>query len=769
MLDEMMLKNYKLSLQQKYNAVCFDIDGTLTEVKSKKIDSRAIKMIADLLKQKVPVVFITGRGETGLIDLKSDIFDKLKDNYNISDAEFCRMYVLTNDGARLFFTNREDKSDILKNSVYISSKQALNELKEFNVNIIEILGQKSLNNICNITYSMDSKTNDIINIRMVFENKNDQLIDMIFDMIDDILSKNQFSNICITRGIYEDKMVIQVGVAKKDLAIDKAERIIGVPKNSMIRIGDCGDIRGNDYSMLNCEQGYSVDKISGSLNSCFPVINNKGEILRGVEATLYLIKHAKILPTICLESANKNDYIYNYANIEKKIIFGKDNHIEYFNKIINENFNIIYGIDDLFDKFSGSVKIPMFEWELIKDNPLKKFWSNKDDDKLLYTIRDDNNYLLRGSSTYYYFLANRESNSGNDITTKENVLKWYCNYLNFFKDAFFAVDSTDDINSIENKKMILGLMDNIRNVLLVIINHKLYSNYSNKSVLLNLESDQCSELYSLLLLVEKEMANLCFSGNYNLSKLKVLNLLDMIYKNMYSEYLIINNNLLDQDYSKEYRAYREIDNFAENYITIALNNDKNQQIKNFGVCGLSYGGTELPILYKVINENIKEVLILKFSKQVSGYTNKQLIDLRKFNINEHGGLLGSDLILNKEMLLLDDNVLTGKTLQLAINSLYDCNFNVKNVSVVRYPGVNRVDQMFIEGHTAVDYNLFFDYITGLCFNSPYSWRDENDLNLYEDSLGVFDLNRKKIIECLIKNHDYNELSEVAEYKRRILK
>lgn len=33
----------------------------------------------------------------------------------------------------------------------------------------------------------------------------------------------------------------------------------------------------------------------------------------------------------------------------------------------------------------------------------------------------------------------------------------------------------------------------------------------------------------------------------------------------------------------------------------------------------------------------------------------------------------------------------------------------------------------------------------------------------------FDLNRKKIIECLIKNHDFKELSEVAEYKRRIIK
>ncbi len=28
---------------------------------------------------------------------------------------------------------------------------------------------------------------------------------------------------------------------------------------------------------------------------------------------------------------------------------------------------------------------------------------------------------------------------------------------------------------------------------------------------------------------------------------------------------------------------------------------------------------------------------------------------------------------------------------------------------------------------------------------------------------------QKIVECLIKNHDYNENSEVVEYKRRVLK
>ena len=82
--------------------------------------------------------------------------------------------------------------------------------------------------------------------------------------------------------------------------------------------------------------------------------------------------------------------------------------------------------------------------------------------------------------------------------------------------------------------------------------------------------------------------------------------------------------------------------------------------------------------------------------------------------------------------------------------------------------------MFLDNSSAVDYNLFFNYIYGLCFNSPYSWKDdswksENGGLDYTDTLGVFDLNRKKIIECLIKNHDYSIESEVGEYKRKLIK
>lgn len=186
------------------------------------------------------------------------------------------------------------------------------------------------------------------------------------------------------------------------------------------------------------------------------------------------------------------------------------------------------------------------------------------------------------------------------------------------------------------------------------------------------------------------MSNICFEDLNILNQMQIIEIIDKtrdILELNYKNEL----NIKEKDaYSKEYRAYRKIDNFAENYIVVFIYNDKCNDYKDINSCGLSYGGIELPIISKVINKNrVEQLLLLKFNKNVSGYSNKQNINLRNFNIY------------------------------------------------------------------------------GLCFNSPYSWKDDSWLSDdgktdYTDSLGVFDLNRKKIIECLIKNHDYNSESEVGE-------
>lgn len=766
--------NFRKSLEQKYNAVCFDIDGTLTVKNSKRIDNRAINMIVELLKKKIPVVFITGRGETGLNDLKNDIYGAIVSSDNIAENDIRRIYVLTNDGARLFFSNNISFEEFLSENVYITTSDELEQLSKMDSII------KELNSDCfNVTYSKDLKTGTIINIRMVFNTNNSNIVEKNYETIKEIISSNQFEKIHLTRGFYKDNSVIQIGTTTKDKAIKRVERVIGVPEDSMIRIGDCGDVYGNDYSMLNCKQGYSVDKTSGAVDRCFPIFDENKNIISGVDATLELIKKSKILPTVCLEKADKLDYKFNFAIAEKNIVLGRKKLLNKYNDLINVNFGENDGIDSLFDKSSGSVIIPMYEWELVSDSSLKDFWSSKENGYFKYLMRDNKNYLLRGSSTYYYLISNRKSENGKDVTSKKDVMNWHNNYIQFLDNAFNAVLKTDDLNIIINKKLLLGVLDNCRNALLVIMNHKLVSNNLNSNILLDISSNKNKDffaIYNTLLEIEDSMSNMCFKNGFIINKDFVCNVIKQS-KKILTDNLSIEVITKDkQNYSKDYRTYREIDNFGENYTAVSLYQEKRNDNDDFiNACGLSYGGIELPIIAKTIDKSrIESLLLLKFNREVSGYSNKQLLDLRNFNINEYGGLINSHLFQNSHLDLFDDNVLTGKTLQLAINSLYDCNIDIKNICIVRYPGTNRIEQMFSDNTAAVDFHLFFDYIYGLCFSSPYSWKDnewkdKNGKVSYEDTLGVFDLNRKKIIECLIKNHDYSEESEVGEYKRRLVR
>lgn len=766
--------NFRKSLEQKYNAVCFDIDGTLTVKNSKRIDNRAINMIVELLKKKIPVVFITGRGETGLNDLKNDIYGAIVSSDNIAENDIRRIYVLTNDGARLFFSNNISFEEFLSENVYITTSDELEQLSKMDSII------KELNSDCfNVTYSKDLKTGTIINIRMVFNTNNSNIVEKNYETIKEIISSNQFEKIHLTRGFYKDNSAIQIGTTTKDKAIKRVERVIGVPEDSMIRIGDCGDVYGNDYSMLNCKQGYSVDKTSGAVDRCFPIFDENKNIISGVDATLELIKKSKILPTVCLEKADKLDYKFNFAIAEKNIVLGRKKLLNKYNDLINVNFGENDGIDSLFDKSSGSVIIPMYEWELVSDSSLKDFWSSKENGHFKYLMRDNKNYLLRGSSTYYYLISNRKSENGKDVTSKKDVMNWHNNYIQFLDNAFNAVLKTDDLNIIINKKLLLGVLDNCRNALLVIMNHKLVSNNLNSNILLDISSNKNKDffaIYNTLLEIEDSMSNMCFKNGFIINKDFVCNVIKQS-KKILTDNLSIEVITKDkQNYSKDYRTYREIDNFGENYTAVSLYQEKRNDNDDFiNACGLSYGGIELPIIAKTIDKSrIESLLLLKFNREVSGYSNKQLLDLRNFNINEYGGLINSHLFQNSHLDLFDDNVLTGKTLQLAINSLYDCNIDIKNICIVRYPGTNRIEQMFSDNTAAVDFHLFFDYIYGLCFSSPYSWKDnewkdKNGKVSYEDTLGVFDLNRKKIIECLIKNHDYSEESEVGEYKRRLVR
>ena len=219
-----LFENYLKSLEQKYNAVCFDIDGTLTTKGSKNIDDRAIDMIIELLARKIPVVFITSRGETGLDDLRRDIYLRIRNNKNITSSDMKRIYVLTNDGARLFYSNETSQEGFLGENIYITTEEELKQLLIIDKMLKEIKNKSDISDLFDITYSKDLKTNQILNVRMVFSTHDDGIINSIFDNIDKYIINNSLNCIHLTREVYKNNLVIQIGTAIKDQAIEITEK-----------------------------------------------------------------------------------------------------------------------------------------------------------------------------------------------------------------------------------------------------------------------------------------------------------------------------------------------------------------------------------------------------------------------------------------------------------------------------------------------------------------------------------------------------------------
>ena len=66
-------------------------------------------------------------------------------------------------------------------------------------------------------------------------------------------------------------------------------------EEDIIRIGDQGKRYGNDFQMLNCIQGFSVDEIEPSTLGVLPIIGESGNRILGINAT------KKILDDLIIE------------------------------------------------------------------------------------------------------------------------------------------------------------------------------------------------------------------------------------------------------------------------------------------------------------------------------------------------------------------------------------------------------------------------------------------------------------------------------------
>lgn len=766
-LLEAVENELSLTFEKRYNAVCIDIDGVLVDT---NLNSEGtVDIIGELLKKHIPIVFATGRGEGSTKGFVKSISKELYTKYNVSINDLKHISCICNDGELILYTSGNTEK-LLDNVELLCSRESLENLSLMVDPIREQILSKFGDEV-KIQGSFSESLDSLMGIRFVFENI--QLRDELWKGIEECINKHNVGKekFNITEGKYGDKLVIQIGTSDNAKSILEAEKRLGIPKDSMIRIFDEGKKGGNDYSILDSKQGFSTGTISEEPFGCIPILDEKFNKMEGIAATEYILKQLKIYPTICLENAYKERYKKQLAIAEKQIQLGRTEVIRKMNEQFCEKFGVTNGFEDVFDKETGSIKFYDYEWELINnDNPLKQIFNLKDDGKRKYSLEDDDSLLLRGADNYYFFIANCNKNN----ITCNDVVRWKDNNINFFSECLRGLEKINGNDNI-TRKLKLAVLDNLRNNTLVVLNAAMRNKYNNANVHIAFETykkdDTINSCYDNCLAIERLMQTVCFEKLDDKFDENIRNVLN----NSIDLLETVVNNIVEKNdeniNAKCFRSFREIDNYIENYSTIRYAIEKIQEEKNLNdrdvsFNGVAYGGLELPFIAKVVLENRANVLtneiFLNGNYNTRHHNNLSMMD--DIKIQTLGNVKTSD----SHNIVTDDNVLTGKTLQVVLNGLFNNNYNVDDLIAVRYPSLNRVEQMFYENHGAIDTTQYFTYIKGLLFPTPYSKLKETfdgdvSRKKYKDEFGVFNKTKDKVIKCIYKNGRYKRDSETRKY------
>ncbi len=118
--------------------------------------------------------------------------------------------------------------------------------------------------------------------------------------------RNTLHPIC---GLYGAGETWEFTGTHKGHALRRTAEILGLDQKAILRIGDQGAARYNDFELLDSPCGFSVGKLSRRADRCFPVLNQVGGgRLFGARGTASVLEHIKLSPAITLRSPDQRLY-----------------------------------------------------------------------------------------------------------------------------------------------------------------------------------------------------------------------------------------------------------------------------------------------------------------------------------------------------------------------------------------------------------------------------------------------------------------------------
>lgn len=802
---------YASAMTALYHAVCLDIDDTIT-YRNDKEKKYIVDALAGLTERHVIICFITGRGRTSAFAYLNELKRMILQEYpGISESQFRRWHCVTNNGYMLSSHDYVNENGFLSRCKTLVSKPVKETYSRLKPDLQKEIGaylSAQLSIPQDILMKDSASSIGDNSLRFPIDPGFEPLISQtLIDGIEKIVREKTNLPFGVSRGVYHvtGKIVIEVSMITKGRAIDRFEADLGIPKNKMVRIGDQGDRAGNDFEMLNCQSGFSVGKLSASCDGCWPVIafdpeNGEPRVLHGAEATAHLLNTLKIYPAICLEAPEEATYLPRLAVSEKRNIAANRAAYTYYEEQIKQVFPLdverFAGIWNLIDEQTGAFYIHDYEYELYRDKYPNHFLFRLYDMKqdipgkhfpyLKFAMKTDTGLVLRGPMNYYYGLAYRRKSKGD--LSKFFALQLNQQRVHFFKACINALSPgiQIDVKDAVTRRALLGIMDSIRDYLLFVINCYLQQRVGSRDALYFFDRESAASaenpdarLHDLFELAKKNLANMyhclfsevkegfaaAFSKHLRKEILPVA-----------SDFETFINSLGDDfNYQKGCRVWREIDSFFENIVAVDTAVNKLPGLcsdgREFVFYGMRYGGLELPMIVSMLLEEkygagkarVRFGCMCLGSNYAENHS-QSASAAREVSLVNHAGQ-GDEENFH---ILMDDNLVTGKTLQQAMNLLAEKQLYPDRLVVVRYPSVNRVKHMFLPDHGAPDTDLFWEYVYGLTSPTPYTKLIHPDCygkkpdNMYLDALGQFNKSRTYVVELLYKNGLYTPDGEVSE-------
>ncbi len=787
--QEAVTEGLRLAFTRVYRAVAFDIDGTLTVPGGIEIDPDMASIVGDLLRRGVPVYLITGRGRGGARSAARQVASKaglLSADGALAFPYVRRLRCVTHNGAYLLSSDEGGAFLRSEEQLY----QASDDIARWHKEIAQLLSK--LGTLPADAYGMLPEP-EPGSVRIEF--RSPALRDLARGAIQEWIETQSVPGLHITVGTYGVLSMLDVGVPDKGDASNACAERLGVDSEQVLRIGDQGDEGGNDYNFLAVVAGFSVDRVSSEAGICHPVLDDAHVQLRGAAATRQLLEQVYLFAPLSV-APDQSTVRARLLSFERSAISLARTETIDIERLLTvrtrqllahdpEGRDAPMRVDDLFDQRSGGIRLASWELpeacghagiqEAFDFNLLDRCSDAAHGPRrCMYT---DNSVLLRGPEYYASLSGNR--NAG-------RLLEYMSQAQLFISEARDAVqrmmDRPDDPSLVEVKAL-LGIMDNVRDIGLQLLNISLLlwekpgcPSVSDQSLTMRIAQVALAHTgahVSFLLDAHKPWRS-SLSGYHKLLA-DVLDLLDILEEDLPGA--VADRTAQCPDWgvrwmdTNEFFKWREADHIVQNIVAVQtglrrLIEPPSRDERPLGI-GLAYGGLELPLIAHFLGERMGRPVVpavLRVSVYGDRLTGERV---RKGDPNYIADIVktqGPVILLDdatdpagladRRVILFDDNCTTGVTLQLARDLLVYQGADVIGAVIVRFPSSNRAVHMGLAAHGFLDLDLTFGFVWGLVGSSPYTRLivpGPDQHTLYEDENGVFDKGKQRVRYLLRKN------------------